>query len=528
MAANSPTKGDRAKLEADAASLEQTYKATLAAVTELSEKLKQLKANPAAGAAQGGQAASQPAGNDAVLEQLQGDLKNLNDRVAAAQEDRSDKAAAARQKLDEALAEFNQQIAQAQGAVKNNPDLLAYVNNAQKLMGQSRDLVDQLMKRQQEQFAQLTELKAKLNDKMLARRGELWKKDKELVNLMDRKDITERQYNAAVGAGLTQQASDKKAELTLLDSQIKARQTLVADDGFYADAIDQLQKIIDTTQKGLEDDRRLTNQKLDEMQATFTASQPAMEKLTPEQKALAQEMGKRIEDISAARRQYTEAAAAANKQVNEEMQNLQASASELENKVQARKKELTAPEAAAPPVPPPAASPSPAEQQKAIDKLAGELAAAEKSRAEAEAAYFAANKSLLDIKDKIEKSRKAGEDRDKLVRQRDIASQNLVQLENQLEMKKKLSEQKAYPIAPTPSDIKVDKKDDRRPVYTLAALGSIVTFFVLVILLTGAGREDALPAPRAYLAEGYEPGSTNGRGEFADSEQRDRATPVEV
>src|SRR5205823_430166 len=155
-------------------------------------------------------------------------------------------------------AAFNSQIEQAQGAVKNNPDLLAYISSAQKLLGSTRELTDQLMKRQQEQYADLSKVKTNLNDKMLARRAEVWQKDPELLKLMDQKDIKTRQYNAASGQNLTQEAADLKAELDLLESEIKARQTKVADDGFYADAIDQLQKIIDATQKGIEDDRKRT------------------------------------------------------------------------------------------------------------------------------------------------------------------------------------------------------------------------------------------------------------------------------
>ena len=54
-------------------------------------------------------------------------------------------------------------------------------------------------------------------------------------NGMDQRDIQTRRYNAAVGQGLTKEASDIKTDLNYIESAIKARQTLVADDGFYAD-----------------------------------------------------------------------------------------------------------------------------------------------------------------------------------------------------------------------------------------------------------------------------------------------------
>src|SRR5439155_21589484 len=163
-----------------------------------SDELKQLRENPNGGALNANPpGAPPPPSNDAVLQQLQGELKQLNEKVGAVQDGRSDKAKSARQRLDAALAAFNKQIEQAQGAVKNNPDLLAYISSAQKLLGSTRELTDQLMKRQQDQYAQLSELKTNLNDKMLARRAEVWKKDPELLKLMDTKDIKSRQLSAA-------------------------------------------------------------------------------------------------------------------------------------------------------------------------------------------------------------------------------------------------------------------------------------------------------------------------------------------
>jgi chromosome segregation ATPase len=531
VAQSAPDPAERTKLESEAAQLESTYNMAVSAVARLSDELKQLRANPAGPGALN--VPPPPASNDEILQKLQGQLKQLDERVGAVQEGRSDKAKAARQRLDAALAAFNKQIEQAQGAVKNNPDLLAYLSSAQKLLGSTRELTDQLMKRQQEQYADLSKVKTNLNDKMLARRAEVWQKDPELLKLMDLKDIKSRQYNAASGQNLTQEAADLKAELDLLDSEIKARQTKVADDGFYADAIDQLQRIIDTTQKGIEDDRKRTMTVLDEMQATLTRSQPALENLTPDQKQLAAEMGKRLEDVSVARREYTAAAAEANKQADEEIGKLQADASTLASRVQARKRELadatTAAEKVAPTGVPAVPPPAPVTRTQAIDQKTAELAAAEKTRTEAQTAWAAANRKLGDLKTRLDAARKAGEDRDKYIRQYDIERKNLDQLLNQYDLKKQLAAAKAYPIKPQEQDLIVEKKDDQRPVYTCAALGSIAAFFVCVILLTGAGRGESLPEYDEQMAGSYE--SANGNSyydAFAPQTPHEQAEPVEV
>jgi pSer/pThr/pTyr-binding forkhead associated (FHA) protein len=517
-AAEPPDSAERAKLESEAAQLESAYNAAVATVTRLSSELKQMRENPAGAAAA---APAAPPTNDAVLGQLQGEMQQLNERVGSIQEGRSEKAKAAREKLEAALQSFNKQIEQAQGVVKNNPELLAYLTSAQRLLTSTRELTDQLIRRQQDQYGQLSELKSRLNEKMLARRAEVWKKDPQLVELMDQKEIKTRQYNAAVGQAMTTEAADLKTQLDYLESSIQARQTLVADDGFYADAIDQLQKIIEATQKGLEDDRQRTMQVLDEMQTSFARNQPAL--LTPEQKQLATEMEKRIADVTSARKQYTLAADTANKQADEEIRTLQTNASSLASKVQARKQQLAGTGAAAAPTP----VVSIVDRERAVAQKAAELAAAELNRSEAEAAYFAANKRLLGMKSRADDARAAGERRDALMRQRDIAEQQLVQLTNQYELKDKLAKQRAYPAAPKESDIRREEKPDQRPVYTLAACGAIIAVFSCLVLLSFiSNRPDpAVPVPPLYI-DGHAQGS-NGHP-VAALEAPEEPTPVEV
>jgi hypothetical protein len=519
VAENAPDSTERTKFEADAARLESAYNAAVANVARLSTELKQLRDGASAAPA-----APLPPPPDAQLSQLQGDLQKLNDRVGVIQEGRSEKAATARRQLDVALESFNKQIEQAQGVVKNNPELLAYITNAQKTIEQTRELTDQLIRRQQEQYSQLSEVKQKLNEKMLARRAEVWKKDPELLKLMDEKEIKTRQYNAATAQNMTKEAGDLKAELDYLTAAIRARQTIVADDGFYADAIDQLQKIIDSTQRGLEDDRKHTMQVLDEMQSAFAKNQPALANLTPEQKQIAAEMDKRLADVSAARKQYTEAADAANKQADDEIRGLQLSAADLASRVAARKKQLADAGAAEPVAP---LAPSPEQQAKLLEQKSAELAAAEKGRVDAEAAFFAANKKLVEIRNRIEQSRAAGEKKDSLMRQNDIDRKLNEQLTNQLDLKKKEAEVAVYPTPPTPADIKLDPKPDLRPMYALGGCAGVMFLCVALFLISGigAGGERAAITPPP---PGYGRDDEDGNGEVQPAPRGKRAARTQV
>ncbi|MEA2711741.1 MAG: hypothetical protein QOF78_4342, partial [Phycisphaerales bacterium] len=173
---------------------------------------------------------------------------------------------------------------------------------------------------------------------------------------------------------------------------------------------------------------------------------------------------------------------------------------------------------------PPAADPNVALAQKQRD-----LVAAEKARADAEAAYFAANKKLHDVRQQIADARAAGEKRDTLIRQRDVAQKNHDQIVNQYELKKKLAEQKAYPAIPSLANVTVDDKGDPRPMYTLIACGSIAGLCVCLGLLssagTGAGADDS-EMSRMYAGDSY--AADSGDAYALTDEAHDEPTPVEV
>jgi hypothetical protein len=501
-AQDKPTAADRTALEADAGRLESAYNAAVANVTKLTAELKALREGVAT-------ATTQPTAlaPDDQLAKLQGELDQLNTKVGAIQDGRGEKAKAARSQLDTALESFNKQLVEAQAAVKDNPQLLAYLTDAHKLLDSTKQLTDQLIKRQQDQYAQLSELKARLNEKMLARRAEVWKKDPELVKLMDEKDIKTRQYNAAVGQNMSKEAAEIKTDLDYLDSSIRARQTVVADDSFYADAIDQLQKIIDTTQKGLEDDRKSTMQQLDEMQAMLARSQPSLDSLTPQQKELATKMEKSLADVSQARKQYTDAADAANKAADEEIRNLQQNASELASKVAQRTQQIA--QAASGQIAAPAPAAPAVDPAKAIEQKSAEFAAAEKTRAEAEGAFFAANKKLVDLRNRMDQARQAGELRDKLLATKTGLDQELVNRRNALDEKKEQAKLIAYPAAaPTATDISLIDHGDQRPAYILGACGALFGLCVVVELLGRTGGtvvDDRASESSDYSFESYEP-----------------------
>ena len=436
----------------------------------------------------------QPAGTaqapvvDPELAKLQEELTATNQKVAAAKAARAKNADEARVALDAALASFEKQIAGAQGLANDNPELSAYVAAAGKLQTETRELTDGLIRRQQEQQRRLVEMKTRLAEKLESRRADVYKRDPELKKLGDELAIVQRQHSAAESAGMKKEADDLKAQVDLLSQMIKARQTLVGDDQFYADAINQLQKLIDDQQRSLEGDRKHTEAQLERMQSAFAKSQPAVEKMPEAQRELAASLSKQLEDINGARRKYNTAADAVAAAGDEEMKKAEAAAAALTAKIEARRKDLTAQ----------AEKAATAEQEQtrlaALKTRESEFAAAQTAEADASAALAAAQKSLRELQSTEAEAREAGEKRDALQTERVSAQKELEAQLRQLELKQSEAGRTAEPIPPADSDVDM-KVHDPRPTFALASVGGIVAVFVVLILLTSNGGSAGEPIP---------------------------------
>ena len=477
----------------------------------------------------------QPAGTaqapvvDPELAKLQEELNATNEKLASGKAARAKSADQARIELDAALASFEKQIASAQGLADDNPELSAYVAAAQKLQTETRELTDGLIRRQQEQQRRLVEMKTGLAEKLEARRADTWKRDPELKKLGDELAIVERQHSAAVSGGMKKEAEDLKAQVDLLAQMIKARQTLVGDDQFFADAINQLQKLIDDQQRSIDADRKHTEAQLERMQAAFTKTQPAVEKMPEAQQQLAASLMKQLEEINAARRKYNSAADAVAAASDEEMKKAEAAAAALAAKIETRRKALTAQ----------AEKAATAEQEQgrltALKNREAEFAAAQTAEAETGTALAAAQKALRELQSAEVEAREAGERRDALQTERVSAQKELEVQLAQLDLKRKEAGATVQPIPPTNEDVDM-KVHDPRPTYALASVGGIVAVFVLLILLTSNGSaaaaaddEPAVPpvADLAPSADRIPPkpmpksvdanGNGNGAAQSADS-----------
>lgn len=507
-----PTPQQLKHLESETSRLLEEWNHAIAAVKNTEAELTRMRQQPGTGAAAGQSGADAPV-DDEELAKMQKELDVLTAKADLARESSSERADAARRALDEAMASFQTEIAAASQLNQGNPELTAYVASAQKLQETTRNLIDDLFKKQERQFGQLMELKERLNDKLESRRSEMWMADQELQQLTERLAILTRQYNAAVGGGLQKEASDLQSQIELTKNLVKARQDLIPGDAFYADAVQQLQLIIDNTKKNIDADRIKTDQLVEQLQRSFTSSPPPTDKLPAAQRDLSKQLEKKLAAINDARKQYNAAidvgAADLDPALKQQITTLTAG-------VEARRKQLA--DAAAQQLQ------GKMEQDRAANITVREVELEELKKAEhaAEKAYLARNKDLRDMQLVSADSKSNSEKLDEVINQQGIVEVQLKTLNDQLEAKQRDASSAIEPIKPTEHDVVAREGDDRRPLYAgVSSLAILVLFGSLILLAWQAASRDASYGALAASdlhpgASGPHPPSANGNGSIAE------------
>jgi hypothetical protein len=461
-----PTSEQIKKLETDVAAMEKSWTEAVKAAKDAQASLEQAKDAPVANAA---------VADDDQIKSMQAQVAALQTKLNAAKSATSGQAVAARKALDTALDAFQKQVTDAQSAMAGNPEAAAYIQTAQKTFENTRQVTEDLMRRQEQQFGSLMELKERWNEQMAQRRAQLWASDTRLQELTQKLSLLNRQYNAAVGSGLTKDAQEKKAEIDATQAQIKARQEQLPGDNVYADAIGQLETIIDNTKKNIAEDRRKTEQLLTTLQQGFASSE-SVRKLPQDQQQVAQKMQQQMAQINEARRQYNQAidagAADSDTQTKAQIATLQAS-------IEARRIQLAQQQLNQ------GGRNGARQNQAAINAKQAQLDKLTEAETTARNAYFTKHKDLRDAQAQVADGARNAEALDALIRQKDIEQRTLQTAIADTENRQREVNEAVEPMKPEPNrDIAVTTGDDHRLLYVLISSGAILAVFFLMILWT--------------------------------------------
>jgi pSer/pThr/pTyr-binding forkhead associated (FHA) protein len=486
------------ELKDEVARLERAWGDALAAQKLAQSELDQLKQSGGAVADQppagGAEARPSEADSDDQIKQMQGQLTDASEKLKAAQAARAAQADAARQTLDVSLADFQKQIVDARELMKDSPELAAYISSAQKLQETTRTLIDDLIRRQENYQARLNDLKQQLVEKMERRRAEQLRADPELKDWNERLQTARRQYNAAKASGLKKESEDAHAQVALLENMIKNKQELLPGDTFYAEAISQLQKIIDATQQNVEDDRKRTDQVLTELQKGFTNS-TAVARLPDAQKSVASGLEKRLADINAARQQYSAAMSSAGTgDEDEATKALRTQVASIQASIDARHKQLAEANAK---------TSAQHQQQNRADLIAAkEKEVLDKTQAENTARQMFTNKEReLREAQALAETVRGNEDRlRQLQSEKQMADRQIADARNNEATFKQGAERAVKPAAISDSDVSAVPGADHRLMYALGSCAAIFLAFAVMIVITlhGAAQEMSLASlPRA-------------------------------
>lgn len=505
-----PTDEEMAALLAAADGAHAKYRPVLEAVEADRVSVDRLRA-----AQQDAAATTQPvAEQDTELATVQAQLSAKlaeRDRASAADAQKAD---AARKSLADALAGFQQQLSDAQAAMKDHPELTAYVGAAQELQAQTRQLTDQLLQRRQDSLRELLDFKRRMDEDVAARVAEARANDKTLTDLKEDQHLAEGRYNAAVGSHEDDQTlAQLKLVWDAADKKVEQREAEVGPDNRQLALAERLQQAIDEERRGLEEDRQKISTTMDELQKKFEAAAPAVEKLPAEQKQVADALKQRMDDLAQARRAYAAAVPVTVGDASPETAKLDSEIAELRVKAADREKTLALASQQT------ASEKEQAEKSQALRDAEDKLTSDRAEMALRTNDYERADLDVLKARARQQMAAETAAAHEALVEQQ---GQVQKQLDEKLAALQKANAAAAAVIdikTPSDSDVKITPLPERRLTYILASWGAIAAFFfALSFVVTHPGpRYDTESVPLAAAVDpfgGASPAGASTRAPF--------------
>ncbi len=515
-----------AAVEARRKAAEQEVKSAIARRLDIEAAIEQLQKQAPTELAPSPVAAVADA--DADLKKLNGQLAELQKTSDAARAQVAQKNDAARAALDEVIKQFEGELKSAQ-KLKDNPELRDYLESASRIFMQTRQLTDDLIRRQEQQHTRLSELKQRLSDRIDANNKGSLEKDAELTKMKDELAMLTRQQNAATAEGMKEDASRLSMQMRLLTIKIEEAVFKHQNDPVQQEMIASLQGLIDQTAKSIQEDRKHIDEALIKAQSDFEKNAPAVNKLPAEQKELAESIEKRMAAVAEARKSYSSTADAAEVQQAKIEAEMKKQMAGLQAEINARKQIIDA---------------SAREQQaitaeqnrkKKLEEKQIELAASHTAEKEKQDALAVVTSEMEGMekhrRDLLETERATGDlTYDKSEKENQIRHLSVLLRSKEGEL--------AGIVAPVQKpDVQAYDQEDRRPLYASVGAGAIFLLMLIPIvynlrLLSRDSHHHAAPLPVSAVesTNGFDPIFPDEAIDVTDVEPQDdsEAPPVTV
>jgi len=433
---------------------------------------------------------------DPQVRQWRIQLDQLRGAAVAARAERARRLERASKSLDAALEQFNAEVGEAgkklEGESPLESQLRRYVAAGQRMQDALRSTSAELDRQQKADREFLNDMKRRLAEKSESRLKDAWANDAELRGMEDELAIAERHRNAARGGGLKQEVAALDAKIEELGRQIETRRDLVGTGRAYTGDVQEIQDFIDRTLKRMEDERALSERRMEGLLAGFAAEAPAPDKLPDGQKKLAEGLGKRSAELAEARRGYAAALAAADAITDADADKQEQQAAALQAKIATHRRQvavLVAQEQLT--------DQQRKDRQAKIEKLRRDLKAAQdvlnRATIAADASADALSKARLQLAD-------ARESADKIAaaqRQQVADEQGLETLRAQGEKLQRDLAKMVRPVEPGDDAVQVNNGEDPRPLRILYAGAAIVAVFSFLMWFAATGGNTPPVAERA-------------------------------
>lgn len=410
---------------------------------------------------------------DETLRNLNAQMDRVREEAEAFNRELILRTEQARRALDAAISKLEADLTAAKQQ-EINGKFADYVDGANRLATDVKNLTEDLLRRQEQQYTRLQELKQKLSERFEQRTRQMLESDTQLQQMKAELSMLQRQQNAALAEGAREEADRVSALMKLLQIKIEEKEYQHKNDPVQQEVISSLESIIQQTARSIAEDRKNINERLTASREEFLRKAPRVDELPEDQKEVAASIEKQFAAVTEARKAYSMAADEVEaQQANFEAKNREKLA-RLQADIHSRKIELTelAREKQA----------VLAEQnrRKLLEQKQLELASARQNQENKEMLLA----SIIAEKQKMEEHRRKLLDTEQetaeLIAQKSEKEQRIRHLSVWLRSKE--AELAGIIIPSSRVDIQSFDQQDRRPVYAGVAAGTVFLLMLIPII----------------------------------------------
>jgi pSer/pThr/pTyr-binding forkhead associated (FHA) protein len=289
--------------------------------------------------------ATNPSDNSATdpqWQQMHQQVLDLEQQLQEAKAQQSAGVDQARDQLEQASKQFNEELAAAEGLVDDGSSLKQFIESAKDAEAKSHELITTLVVDGEDLEQQLQDTRRDVEEMIQSRQQEKWAADPQLQQLQQQLDSAQHRYNAAVGEGIKDPAvlQPLQAEIDDCTTNVKAREAQLGVDPDDVKVADGLNKVIDSLRRKLQTEKEQIDEVLDPLEKQLASLGPEVAALPDAQQDLARQIHDRLSALNSARQQYAQVIAQGQAAPTTRVTELQKQIDDAQDRLERREKDL--------------------------------------------------------------------------------------------------------------------------------------------------------------------------------------------